>query len=254
MESVRDLGVIMSEDATFKLQIDKVVAKANQKAGWVLRTFQTRSIFLMRSVFKSLVLPHLEYCSQLWSPCKATEILKLEKVQKNFFRKIPSLRDQSYWTQLETLKMFSIQRRHERYRVIYVWKIIEKLVPDCGITVTHDSETRLGRRVGVVNLKRVSNLTESTFQVQASKLFNSLPKCLRNLTKCGAGDFKEQLDTYLSTLYDEPPSPGHIPRGLSLTGQSSNSIMHQMTKSTTNLATMRRNRDESDGRRRQPGH
>ena len=124
----------------------------------------------------------------------------------------------------------------------------------CGITVTHDSETRLGRRVGVVNLKRVSNLTESTFQVQASKLFNSLPKCLRNLTNCGAGDFKEQLDTYLSTLYDEPPSPGHIPRGLSLTGLSSNSIMHQMTKSTSNLATMRRNRDESDGRRRQPGH
>ena len=30
-ESVRDLGLLMSEDATFKLQIDKVVAKANQK-------------------------------------------------------------------------------------------------------------------------------------------------------------------------------------------------------------------------------
>ena len=169
-------------------------------------------------------------------------------------RKIPSLRNQSYWNQLETLKMFSIQRRHERYRVIYVWKIIEKLVPGCGITVTHDSETRLGRRVGAANLRRVSNLTESTFQVQASKLFNSLPICLRNLTKCGVGDFKAQLDTYLSTLYDEPPSPGHTPRGLSLTGHSSNSIMHQKTKSTTNLAIMRRNRDESDGRRRQPGH
>ena len=253
-ESVRDLGVIMSEDATFKLQIDKVVAKANQKASWVLRTFQTRSIFLMKSVFKTLVLPHLDYCSQLWAPCKATEILKLEKVQKNFLRRIPCLRNQSYWSQLETLKMFSIQRRHERYRVIYVWKLIEKMVPDCGITVTHESETRLGRRVGAENLRRVSNLTESTFQVQASKLFNSLPKSLRNLTKCGVGDFKAQLDNYLSTLYDEPPSPGHIPRGLSLTGHSSNSILHQKTKSSTNLAIMRRNREESDGRRRQPGH
>ena len=60
-ESLRDLGVLMSEDALFKLQIDKVVARANQKASWVLRTFQTRSIFLMRSVFKTLVLPHLDY-------------------------------------------------------------------------------------------------------------------------------------------------------------------------------------------------
>ena len=96
--------------------------------------------------------------------------------------------------------MFSIQRRHERYRVIYVWKLIEKMVPDCGITVTHESETRLGRRVGAENLRRVSNLTESTFQVQASKLFNSLPKSLRNLTKCGVGDFKAQLDNYLIYL------------------------------------------------------
>ena len=144
--------------------------------------------------------------------------------------------------------------REKVAKVIYVWKIIENLVPGCGITVTHDSETRLGRIVGAANLRRVSNLTESTFQVQASKLFNSLPKCLRNLTKCEVGDFKAQLDTYLSTLYDEPPSPGHTPRGLTLTGHSSNSIVYQKTKSVTNLEITRRNMGESDRRRRQPGH
>ena len=148
----------------------------------------------------------------------------------------------------------SIQRRHERYRVINVWKIIENLVPGCGITVTHDRETRLGRRIGAANQRGVSNLTESTFQVQASKLYNSLPKDLRNLTKCEVGVFKAQLDAYLSTLYDEPPSPGHTPRGLTLTGHSSNSIVYQKTKNVTNLEITRRNMGESDGRRRQPGH
>ena len=150
--------------------------------------------------------------------------------------------------------MFSIQRRHERYRVIYVFKILENLVSDCGITVTHNRETRLGRRVGPANQRGVSSITESTFQVQAAKLFNSLPKEVRNLTKCGVGEFKAQLDAYLSTLYDETPSPGHTPRGLTLTGLSSNSIAYQKTKNVTNLEITRRNMCESDGRRRQPGH
>ena len=43
-----------------------------------------------------------------------------------------------------------------------------------------------------------SSITESTFQVQAARLFNSLPKKVCNVTKCGAGDFKAQLDAYLS--------------------------------------------------------
>ena len=143
--------------------------------------------------------------------------------------------------------MFSIQRRHERYRVIYVWKILENLVPNPGITVTHSRETRLGRRVGAANQRGVSNFTESTFQVQASKLYNSLPKDLHNLTKCEVGDFKAQLDASLSTLYDEPPSPGHIPRGLTLAGLSSNSIAYQETKNVTNLEITRGNMCESDG-------
>ena len=87
-----------------------------------------------------------------------------------------------------------------------------------AITVTHNRETRLGRRVGPANQRGVSSITESTFQVQAAKLFNSLPKEVRNLTKCGVGEFKAQLDAYLTNLYDEPPSPGHIPRGLTLAG------------------------------------
>ena len=99
-----------------------------------------------------------------------------------------------------------------------------------------------------------SSITESTFQEQAARLFNSLPKGVRNLTKCGAVDFKAHLDAYLSTFYDEPPSPGHIPRGLTVAGLSSNSIIFQKIKDDTSLGMTRRNNCERDGMRRQPGH
>ena len=113
--------------------------------------------------------------------------------------------------------------------MIYVFKMFENLVSDCGITVTHNRETRtVGAESWTCKPEGVSSITESTFQVQAAKLYNSLPKEVRNLTKCGVGEFKAQLDAYLSTLYDEPPSPGHIPRGLTLAGLSS--ILNHLPK------------------------
>ena len=91
-EVVRDLGVMMSDDASFKDQIEKVAKKVRQKTGWVLRTFYSRKTLLMKTLFKTLVVPHIDYCSQLWMPIKPVEILKVEKLQKDFLNRILALR------------------------------------------------------------------------------------------------------------------------------------------------------------------
>ena len=39
MEEIRDLGVIMQNDASFTNQIEKASKKARQKANWIQRTF-----------------------------------------------------------------------------------------------------------------------------------------------------------------------------------------------------------------------
>ena len=79
-ETIRDLGVMMSDDASFKDHIDKVMKKVRQKTGWVLRTFYSRKTMLMKTLFKTLILPHVDYCSQLWMPVKTMEILKIKKL------------------------------------------------------------------------------------------------------------------------------------------------------------------------------
>ena len=109
-ETIRDLGVMMSDDASFKDHIDKVMKKVRQKTGWVLRTFYSRKTMLMKTLFKTLILPHVDYCSQLWMPVKTMETLKIEKLQKDFLNRIPALKGMNYWQKLELLKMTSIQR------------------------------------------------------------------------------------------------------------------------------------------------
>ena len=85
--------------------------------------------------------------SQLWMPITCTEIEKLEKIQRDYFRYIPALCGLNYWDQLNRINMISIQRRLERYRIIYSWKILENLVPNCGLeVVVNSAESRQGRR------------------------------------------------------------------------------------------------------------
>ena len=64
-ENLRDLGVIVNNKGNFDDHIANVCAKVKQKAGWILRTFQSRQPFLLKLLWKQLVQPHVDYCSQL---------------------------------------------------------------------------------------------------------------------------------------------------------------------------------------------
>ena len=66
--TVKDLGVMMSADGSFSEHIQKVVVKTKEIASWILRTFATRDRSVMLTLWKALVIPHFDYCSQLWSP------------------------------------------------------------------------------------------------------------------------------------------------------------------------------------------
>ena len=52
--------------------------------------------------------------------------------------------------------------------------------------------------------KSVQNIRDSSLSVQGAKLFNALPKSLRNLTDCTVLDFKKKLDSFLKDIPDEP--------------------------------------------------
>ena len=64
-ETMRDLGIQVSEDGTFMNHIENICKKVRQKCGWISRTFYTREPKFMRHMFNTLVQPHIDYCSQL---------------------------------------------------------------------------------------------------------------------------------------------------------------------------------------------
>ena len=108
--------------------------------GWVLRVFQSRKRSLMLKLLKSHVIPLLEYCCQLWNPCKAKDIQAIEAIQRTFtYTEVQHL---NYWERLHELKLYSLQRRRERYIIICIWKITQHMDPNFDGTIRYTIKTK----------------------------------------------------------------------------------------------------------------
>ena len=214
-DCLRDLGVRVSTDLTFNTQIDMVVQAGSPMAGWALRTFRRRGRVLMLTLLRSLIQPRLDYCSQLWSPRDQASINRLEAVQRQFISQIRdgSLAGRNYWEQLSLLRVYSQERRRERYQVCFLWKQCQGLVS--GYEIKWQWSDRRGR-LAVPNKilhsapSKVIKARERSLGVHGAHLFNLLPKTLRNENSGDFELFKNHLDIFLANIPDQPTATGLV--------------------------------------------
>ena len=233
---LKDLGVFMSASGSFSEHINITCKKARDMCSWILRTFKSRSPLLMVSLWKSMVQPILDYCSQLWCPVQSGQIKQLEEVQKSFTRKIKIDGKHNYWERLKKLRLYSQERRRERYRIIYMWKVFENLVPaiqDGGIGGELKLHQRNGRTIELPSVVTqcpgaVKKMRACSLILHGGKLFNCLPKNLRNYSNCSSLEFKTRLDSFLSSIPDEPLVVGYTQNRSS----DSNSLISLVSKNT----------------------
>ena len=176
-----------------------------------MRTFRRRSRNTMITIWKSLIQPKLDYCSQLWSPSDQVSIAMLESVQRNFTSMISGMQDKDYMDRLASLKMYTQERRRERYQIIFIWKISQGLVQ--GYHMVFTNSDRRGRMAVPYAVARqtpaaVRRAREASLGVKGVKIFNLLPVWLRNLSGVTVDQFKGELDKFLSLVPDEPTLPG----------------------------------------------
>ena len=86
----------------------------------------------------------------------------------------------TYWQQLQQLKLFSLQRRRERYIIIYLWKMLE--VPQVGNLKSY-THIRHVKNVGyyvsmrIIQIK-VKNIRNGSFAINAPRLFDQQPSSI----------------------------------------------------------------------------
>ena len=199
----------MSNSATFKSHIENVVKEGKRLSGWVLRTFRTRERICMLTLWKSFILPKLEFSCQLWNPHQISEIEDLDGLQRSFTSKIYGMEEKSYWQRLTELNLYSLQRRRERYCIFYIWKILEGLVPnEIGLTLSQIKSR--GRSCYIegpkTNCASLKTIRGNSFGRTGPKMFNCLPAYIKNISSCPFEKFKKEVDKFLVKIEDTPPT------------------------------------------------
>ena len=83
-----------------------------------------------------------------------------------------------YNEHMGVIKLNSLKRRYDRYKIFDIKKILCKNVPNIGINILHDQNHKNGLILETMNTK-TSKLRKATFQYTAPRIFNNLPKGLR---------------------------------------------------------------------------
>ena len=118
---------------TYRSHRQKALKKVFQKIGWIKHTFSTRTVPFLKILWNSVVQPHLDYGSILTAPMNKGEIRAAEKPLKNFTKMALEGKNLHYWKRLELFRLFSNQRRMERYKIFYIWKSLNGHVPSIGL-------------------------------------------------------------------------------------------------------------------------
>ena len=125
---IKDLGVILDENLNFINHLSNAVNKAFQMLGFIKRTTQDfTSIPALKSLYCSLVRPHLEYASCTWTPSYGVHINSLQLVEHKFLKliafKLNILDNYNDAELLSMLNMVPLSLRHKRRNLVTFYNI-----------------------------------------------------------------------------------------------------------------------------------
>ena len=227
VKTVKDLGIHISDDLSFEHHIRLVVKKGNRMAGWIMRVFKNRTKALLIQLLKQLIYPISEYGSILWSPTQKHLIALLETVQRHYTARIQIDGDEEldYWDRLRVFKLYSMERRRERYIIFYCWKVLHGIYPNPGLhhntmfSTLHTDHQVQGIGVGLTDRRGLTLhhdeqqdipnwLKGKSLLARYCKLFNSIPSQLlmpvEEENQPTFKSFKTSLDKWLATIPDQP--------------------------------------------------
>ena len=159
-----------------------------------------------------MVQPKLDYCSQFWSPGDQESINKIESIQRHFLSQVSCLKHLDYWEKLRAAKIYSQERRRERYMTIFLWKISQGMTSGYNLEFTSmygiRGRTVLPKDIVMTSHSLVRKARESSIGVKGARIFNLLPVEIRNIEAENVAVFKNRLDAFISQIPDQPTTTG----------------------------------------------
>lgn len=192
---IKDLGVILDSQLSFRQHVSFVVDKASKSLGFIFRLTKTfTDISCLKALYCALVRSTLEYCSTVWSPYYNNGVERIESVQRRFLRyalrRLPwrdPLHLPAYENRCRLIHLDTLCTRRNVAKALYVSDLLQGRV-DCPeilqrinfyvqpralrhnmLLRPQNHRTNYGMNSAVTGLQRVFNRVSTVFDFNVSR-------------------------------------------------------------------------------------
>ena len=196
-DSHKHLGIIFQKDCNWNLHINLLIAKCRPLIA-CLKSYKYRlSRKSLETMFKSFILPILDYADVVWDNCAEYQANALEELQLDALRTIVgTVRGTSHFSLYKEAGFVTLKARRERHKLILYFKYVNNLLPE-HLNEKFPrlvSETNPYSRRRPLERETIYSRTEhykNTFFPSTTTLWNDLPDSIKCITSIGA--FKRYL-------------------------------------------------------------
>ena len=205
VEYVRDLGIVMTPNLLFDKHIDIMISKAKSRINNILRCFKCNDVAFLIKAFTVYVRPLLESATEVWNPTAKGLTDNLEKVLRNYTRRVFSrakMNEAPYKDRLSFLSLQSLEIRRAQRDVIFLFKSIHSLILfDTTTSYKRAPLNRDLRRAHELRLElpfTIRARKRTTFASRSIPIWNKLP--IEILTDEDLRAFRKYIESQNKTI------------------------------------------------------
>jgi len=173
----KDLGIMFSDDLSWRLHYQNITSKAYKTLGFLRRIFKDNCPETRKLLYISMVRSKLLYCSCLWKPYLLTDVDLIERVQRRATKYILSDYCSCYKQRLMQLKILPLMYIYDLADIMFFVKAFKS--PNDKFNILNFVEFSSGpTRAAGHKLKHKSGTTNNvinSYFFRLPKLWNSLP-------------------------------------------------------------------------------
>lgn len=202
-ESALFLGIVIDCNLSWSHHIDSTCRKLARGTGIILKLSHFLPKNILLTIYNSLVLPFISYCSIVWGNASAVHINKIFIIQKRIFRAIDhkSKLDHSrpIFYRYSSLTIFDIVK----FQIsVFMYQFSKNLLPNSFVnyfsTYSHSYSTRHNSNY-VLPFYKLS-LSQRNIRFLGPVTWNGIPVHIKNSSTVSS--FKRHVKTYLLSGYD----------------------------------------------------
>ena len=170
------LGVVLDETLSFNEHVKHVLSKAGKRLGMLGRIRDNLSMNTANTIYKSFILPVLDYCDTVWTCCGKVNSDLLERLHRRAARIV--LKSSNSDKAIISLKYDTLQSRRNNHVYNLVRKCLAGRVPQFFkhyFIYNRDIVKRVTRQSALLHLPRVrTECAKKAFYYHGCMVFNKL--------------------------------------------------------------------------------